>query len=80
MKKILFIVNVDWFFVSHRLAIAQEAKRQGYEVHIATTITNKLDVLINNGLIVHNFKLTRGRVNFSTLFELKSKKFTKASV
>ena len=72
MKKILFIVNVDWFFVSHRLAIAQEAKRQGYEVHIATTITNKLDVMINNGLIVHNLKLTRGGANFSSLFELWS--------
>lgn len=42
MKKILFIVNVDWFFISHRLSIATEAIRQGYEVHIATRVTDKL--------------------------------------
>ena len=32
-KKLLFVVNVDWFFMSHRLPIAMEAMRQGYEVH-----------------------------------------------
>lgn len=35
-KKLMFVVNVDWFFMSHRLPIAPEAMRQGYEVHIAT--------------------------------------------
>ena len=35
-KKILFIVNVDWFFISHRLPIAIAAKEIGLEVHIAT--------------------------------------------
>jgi glycosyltransferase involved in cell wall biosynthesis len=72
MKKILFIVNVDWFFVSHRLAIANAAISQGYEVHIATSVTNKLDLLIKNGLIVHDLNLTRGRANFSFLSELRN--------
>ena len=31
MRKILFIVNVDWFFISHRLPIALKAKSQGFE-------------------------------------------------
>ena len=70
MKKILFIVNVDWFFVSHRLVIAKEAIRQGYEVHIATSVTDKLDLLIKNGLIVHELNLTRGRAHYSFLSEL----------
>lgn len=70
MKKILFIVNVDWFFVSHRLSIANEAITQGYEVHIATSITDKLDLLMKNGLIVHNLNVTRGRTNFTFLSEL----------
>ena len=52
-KKLLFIVNADWFFLSHRLPIAIEAISQGYEVHIATTITNELDSLKKNGLIAH---------------------------
>jgi glycosyltransferase involved in cell wall biosynthesis len=70
MKKILFIVNVDWFFVSHRLPIAKEAISQGYEVHIATSITDKLDLLTKNGLIVHNLNLTRGSAHYSLLSEL----------
>ena len=41
MRKILFIVNVDWFFISHRLPIALAAIKQGYEVHVACGITDK---------------------------------------
>jgi glycosyltransferase involved in cell wall biosynthesis len=59
MKKLLFIVNVDWFFISHRLPIALEAIEEGYEVHIATTITGKLEMLENSGLIVHPLNLHR---------------------
>ena len=56
-KKLLFIVNTDWFFLSHRLPIAKEALNQGYEVLIATTISDKLIVLRNNSLIVHLYLL-----------------------
>lgn len=28
-RRLLFVVNVDWFFLSHRLPITQEAQRQG---------------------------------------------------
>ena len=34
-KKILYVVNVDWFFISHRLVIAQNAILNGYEVFVA---------------------------------------------
>ena len=64
-KKLLFLVNVDWFFVSHRLPIAIEALNQGYEVHIATGITNKLDVLRANGLIVHSLALKRSSTSLA---------------
>ena len=70
MKKLLFIVNVDWFFVSHRLPIAIEAISQGYEVHIATTVTNKLNLLECSGLIVHNLDVRRGHLGISVLSEL----------
>ena len=56
-KKLLFVVNVDWGFLSHRLPIAIEAIKQGYEVHIGTAITNKLDLLESNGLVVYPLKL-----------------------
>ena len=59
MEKILFVVNVDWFFLSHRLPIALEAQRQGYQVHIATGLTDKLDELQRHGLVVHPLALDR---------------------
>lgn len=58
-RKLLLVVNVDWFFLSHRLAIASEALRQGYEVHIATTITDRLEVMRAQGLIVHPVPIAR---------------------
>jgi glycosyltransferase involved in cell wall biosynthesis len=58
-RKILFVVNVDWFFLSHRLPIALEAQRQGFEVHIATRLTDKLGELRRHGLIVHVLGLDR---------------------
>ncbi len=57
--KLLFVVNVDWFFLSHRLPIALEALRQGYEVHIATALTDKLTVLQDHGFVVHPLSLDR---------------------
>ena len=57
--KLLFIVNVDWFFVSHRLHIALEALAQGYEVHIATAITDQKYLLESSGMVVHPISLNR---------------------
>lgn len=58
-KKILFVVNVDWFFISHRLPLAIEALKKGYEVHIACGITDKREYLENLGLKVHPLKISR---------------------
>jgi glycosyltransferase involved in cell wall biosynthesis len=58
-RTLLFVVNVDWFFLSHRLPIALEAMRQGYQVHIATGLTDKLDELQCHGLVVHPLALDR---------------------
>ncbi len=73
-KKILFIVNVDWFFVSHRLPIALEAIKQGYEVHIACGITDKRTLLESHGIIIHPLALSRSGVGllneFKTLKQL----------
>ncbi len=74
MNRILmFVVNVDWFFLSHRLPIALAAQQQGYKVHIATGLTNKLDELQRYGFEVHPLAMDRsgsGLVNiWRTLVE-----------
>ena len=52
MKKILYIINVDWFFISHFLPVGLEGIKRGYEVHIACGITDKKEYLENLGFIV----------------------------
>ena len=71
-KKLLFIVNVDWFFISHRLPIAIAAIEEGYDVHIACGITDKKELLEREGIIVHPLALSRSGVGlFGELKTLK---------
>lgn len=57
--KLLMIVNVDWFFLSHRLPVALEALRSGYEVHIVTTLTEGRERLEAYGFKVHEVNMDR---------------------
>jgi len=66
MKKLLFLVNVDWFFISHRLPIALAAIECGYEVHIATGITNKQAELEAQGFIIHPLPINRGKASLNS--------------
>ena len=73
-KKLLFIVNTDWFFISHRLPIAIEAMKNGFEVHFATgEFTNKHS-LINKKINTHLINLERKAINpisnLKTIFDI----------
>ena len=76
-KKLLFVINVDWFFISHRLPIALAAKKEGYEVHIGCGITDKQEYLENLGLVVHPLNLSRGSTGivqeFKSFIAIKKK-------
>lgn len=65
MKKLLFVVNVDWFFVSHRLPIALEAIKQGYDVHLACAFSEKKDYLTKLGITCHDVNFSRSGSSFS---------------
>ena len=63
---LLFVVNEAYFFVSHRLPIALEAQRQGYDVHIAAPADNvwapedySVDELTKLGLTFHEIPISR---------------------
>lgn len=62
-KKILFLVNTDWFFVSHRLPIALEAKLRGHEIHVGCVKSNSYKKIQSKGIKVHNLKLDRSSLN-----------------
>jgi glycosyltransferase involved in cell wall biosynthesis len=68
--KIIFLVNVDWFFISHRLPIALKAKEDGYEVHLACNFTEHYDYLSGLGLVLHQISFDRS--GSGLLHELKT--------
>lgn len=58
--RLLFVVNTDWFFVSHRLPIAEAALRTGYEVHVACTVSGAHKRIEAIGAVVHPLTISRG--------------------
>lgn len=50
MKKLLFVVDTDWFFISHRLALAVAAKEDGYTVAVVAYDTGKADMIREMGI------------------------------
>lgn len=69
-KKLLFIINVDWFFVSHFLSVGLDGIKRGYEVHISCAITDKKEYLEKLGFIVHPLSISRSDIKIKT--ELKT--------
>lgn len=63
--KILFNVNVAWFFISHRLEIARAAREQGFEVHVSGDMVSPEEggCLEREGIQFHRIPVTRGRLN-----------------
>ena len=48
-NSLFFVVNVDWFFLSHRLPLALAAQEKGAEVTIVTANTGRFDELAEYG-------------------------------
>ncbi|TVL09945.1 glycosyl transferase family 1 [Shewanella algae] len=72
--KLLYVVNAEWFFISHRLPIALEAIKQGYEVHLACGVTDvgKVNYLKSLGISVHDVNISRsGRSLLKEFYSLK---------
>jgi len=61
--KILFVANVDWFFISHRLVIAEEAKKNGFDVIIAAKDTGRSQEIIDKGIQFINLSFSRSGTN-----------------
>lgn len=49
-QRILYVVNVDWFFLSHRLPLALEAIRRGMEVYLLTFDTGRREEIESYGI------------------------------
>lgn len=64
----LFVVNVGWFFLSHRLPLALYAKQCGFKVHVAATTETpgEADRIRAAGLVFH---LLRGKRGSAGIFQ-----------
>ena len=63
MYKILFIVNDDSFFVSHRLPLAINAQKEGFEVHILSSISNECSEIYNHQFKINKLNLEKTSIN-----------------
>jgi glycosyltransferase involved in cell wall biosynthesis len=68
-KSIFFVVNVDWFFISHRLPLALYALNTGYEVYVLTSDTGRIKELLKYG--IHTVVIPFRRSGTNILEELK---------
>lgn len=63
MKRLFIIVNVDWFFLSHRKDVALAAQKAGWDVTIVTADTGKLTDIEALGLKTINLPMSRSGMN-----------------
>ncbi len=74
-KKLLFFVTEDWYFCSHRMALAVAAKQSGdYDVTVVTRVNQHADKILEQGFKLIPLDIDRGGVNpfqeFKTLVSL----------
>jgi len=66
--KLLFLVTEDWYFCSHRLPIAREAQKRGFEIVVATRVGCHGDQITSEGFRLVPLRLMRRSTNpFSEL-------------
>ncbi len=72
--KILYFVTEDWYFCSHRLALAKAAQQAGFEVSVLTRVNQHGDTIRNAGMQLIPLNVRRGGVNplqeLSTLWQV----------
>ena len=71
MKKVFMFVNVDWFFLSHRLPIAKAAVANNIEMIVYTDFTKDHGATFNKEFVLHQSPLRRvSKSLFHLIFEI----------
>ncbi|MFC1602620.1 glycosyltransferase family 4 protein [Pseudomonadota bacterium] len=66
MKRLLFVVSEDWYFVSHRLHLAIAAIESGYTVALLSHTSNYRDLIESSGIEVIDWSLDRQSRNLAS--------------
>lgn len=69
-RRLLLVVNTDFFFLSHRLPLALAAREQGWHVVVATADTGRAEEVRGHGLEHVSLRMTRSETG--ALGELRS--------
>ena len=71
-RKLLLTVNVDWFLISHRLCIAEQAVKEGWDVYVLGEDTGRSKEIESKGITFINLPFSRSGTNpineFKTLY------------
>jgi len=71
MRRLLFLVTEDWYFWSHRLALAREAQRNKYSVIVATRVQEHQQRILLEGFTLISIGMLRRNKNpFTELYSL----------
>ncbi|MEW6248467.1 MAG: glycosyltransferase family 4 protein [Nitrospirota bacterium] len=57
--RLLFLITEDWYFWSHRLDLARAARDAGFDVSIATRVTEHGELIRREGFRLHPLRLER---------------------
>jgi glycosyltransferase involved in cell wall biosynthesis len=73
--RLLYVVTEDWAFLSHRLPMARAAREAGFEVHVATRVSDGVAAITAERFILHPIPFARGSLSplatFSTIAALR---------
>ena len=62
-RKLLFVVNEAWFFLSHRLPLGLKAAEAGFEVHVAARDGGHGSRVAQHGFAFHPVRISRTGLN-----------------
>jgi glycosyltransferase involved in cell wall biosynthesis len=65
---LVYLVTEDWYFLSHRLPMAREARRAGFDVHVITHVNKGMAAIEAEGFSLHSVLWRRGSVNLFAFF------------
>ena len=61
--RLLYVVTEDWAFLSHRLPMARAARDAGFEVHVATRVSEGAAAIEAERFILHPIPFARGSLS-----------------
>ncbi len=69
-RRLLIVINEAYFLLSHRLALARRAQREGFEIHVAAPLDHvwapsgfDVEALRREGFVFHSIPLQRRSMN-----------------